>query len=77
MDEIIASFEDGYKPLLAQLPKELWPQSKQHGQHSYTVRLDGGAVMEVLLRQRAFKPKVAKGGGAPNVGATKSRLGLK
>lgn len=39
MDQIIASFEDEYKPLLAQIPAEVLPTSAVHGKHSYTASL--------------------------------------
>ncbi|CAE7245342.1 unnamed protein product [Symbiodinium natans] len=56
--EIMDSFEEEYREVLIVLPPELFPVSTKHGKHSFTRQIDNtSAVVEVLLRQRAFKAK--------------------
>ena len=55
-EAIRESFSEEYRPVLSILPFALQPSSTRHGQHSYT-KLIGSARIEVLLRQRALKPK--------------------
>lgn len=55
-EAIRESFSEPYRPTLALLPWCLQPSSSRHGQHSYT-KMIGSARIEVLLRQRALKPK--------------------
>ena len=37
--EVLESFEEMYRGLIKKLPLPLWPTSKRHGAHSYTVIL--------------------------------------
>ena len=32
-DEILASFAEGYRPIIRALPRSLWPTSTRHGEH--------------------------------------------
>ena len=53
-----------YADALNGLGRHLWPQTAKHGQHSWTLRSQSGATIEVLLRSRAFFLKTAAPGCA-------------
>ena len=55
-EEITESFNVEYREVLAILPLALQPTSTRHGQHSFTKAV-GKARIEILLRQKALKPK--------------------
>ena len=60
--QVVNSFEDEYKDIIQSLPDELKPQSTTHGKHSFTTSVEGLGRIEVLLRQRALKPKATPSG---------------
>lgn len=57
MLQVLESFLEEYRPAIADLPEELKPMSVTHGAHSFTKLVPGIGRVEVLLRQKAFKPK--------------------
>ena len=40
-NDVLESFPEAYQAVIKTLPTCLWPVSKKHGQHSYTVCLGG------------------------------------
>ncbi|CAE7252923.1 unnamed protein product [Symbiodinium natans] len=60
-DAILESFMEPYRELIERLPLPLFPRSTRHGLHSYTQPIRKAKV-EVLLRQKALKPKTNMAG---------------
>ena len=51
-NDVLKSFPEAYQAVIKSLPQCLWPSSKKHGQHSYTVCLGGPylhAYSQVLM----------------------------
>ena len=62
--EVLKGFLPAYRKVILGLPKAFWPTAGKNGKHSYTVAVFGKGRLEVLLRAKAFKPKMDSKGNA-------------
>jgi len=50
-----ADWRKRHADLVTKIPADCLPQTKRHGEHSYTLKSSSGARVEVLVRQSAFR----------------------